>query len=531
MNPESISLRVLRTAGTEHSGGDTNQRGMTDSQGALMDNDRAIGDCVLRAASLRRYSEQVENEEFPCDEPTLLAKALANTAQALVEYLIAARNLPSYNVKQATLEIRAIDGIVKWLFEPLRYVEGAVTSKVPWSLVGPLQSISTRLLPGTALILRPKWRYNYAVLMSDIIGTIRDAAKNALPPERLNECFGKLKPPLHIISFPYIERRSVFLHAALGHEIGHLIAEQFIRDEKISMSADLAQEIIKKVQEDQAIAPLFKSKEIIRQIRECAEYRKRAMQELGSDLVAVNIMGFAALFALDGIIGMRNLDDVPSAQNQRYPPRRRRIRLMLNEIEEHLNGLVDWDQLGGLVSSASEGRAVLGAYKERIKELQAVAASTDDAKALAADKTVEIAYRWVDQSLNALRSFVRSRCEATSEVRLKAEPDEDGNEFASGSGFWLKACELATSRLGRGLPPNINDDTVAHSCPASFEAIMNAGWLHLLSSVPPRPESVAAVDEFLKGHQRAERLTLRALELSDVQVTYNRWREQHEHLG
>src|SRR4030042_623912 len=158
-----------------------------------MNNDRAIGDCVLRAASLRRYSEQVENEEFPCDEPIHLAKALANIAQALAEYLVAARNLPSYNVKQGALEIRAIDGIVKGLFEPLRYVEGAVTSKVPWSLVGPLQSISTHLLPGTALILRPKWRYNYAVLMSDIIATIRDAAKNVLPLNRINECFGKLK--------------------------------------------------------------------------------------------------------------------------------------------------------------------------------------------------------------------------------------------------------------------------------------------------------------------------------------------------
>jgi hypothetical protein len=494
-----------------------------------MNNDRAIGDCILHAASLRRYSEQVENEEFPCDEPIHLAKALANIAQALAEYLVAARNLPSYNVKQAALEIRAIDGIVKWLFEPLRYVEGAVTSKVPWSLVGPLQSISTRLLPGTALILRPKWRYNYAVLMSDIIATIRDAAKNVLPLDRINECFGKLKPPLHIISFPYIERRSVFLHAALGHEIGHLITEEFIRDEKTSMPAGLALEIIKKIQNDKAIAPLFKSKEVIRQLRECAEYRKRAIQELGSDLVAVNIMGFAALFALDGIIGMRNLDDVPSVQNQRYPPRRRRIRLMLKEIEEYLNGLVNWDQLEVLVPS--DGRPILDAYKERVKELQAVAASTADAKALEADKTVEIAYRWVDESLDALHLFVRSRCQNISEVRLNAKPDKDGNEFASGSGFWLKACELATSRLGRGLPPNTNDDTVVHSHPASFEAIMNAGWLHLLSSVPPRPESVASVAEFLKRHQRAERLTLRALELSDVQVMYNRWRQQNERPG
>ena len=114
-----------------------------------MDNDRAIGDCVLRAASLRRYSDQIENEEFPCDEPVYLAKALANIAHALAEYLVVARNLPSYNLKQTALEIRAIDGIVKWLFEPLRYVEGAVTSKVPWSLVGPLQSVTTRLLPDT----------------------------------------------------------------------------------------------------------------------------------------------------------------------------------------------------------------------------------------------------------------------------------------------------------------------------------------------------------------------------------------------
>ncbi|MBN1510022.1 MAG: hypothetical protein JW955_24465 [Sedimentisphaerales bacterium] len=495
-----------------------------------MDNDRAIGDCILRAASLRRYSEQIENEEFPCDEPIHLAKALANIAQALAEYLVHARSLPSYNAKQGALEIRAIDGIVKWLFEPLRYVEGAVTSKVPWSLVGPLQSITTRLLPGTALILRPKWRYNYAMLMSDIIATIKEPAKKVLSLEQINKCFGELKPPLHVISFPYIERRSVFLHAALGHEVGHLIAEEFIRDEKTPMPAYLALEIIKRIQDDKAVAPLFKSKEIIRQLRECAEYRQRAIQELGSDLVAVNIMGFAALFALDSIVGMRNLDDVPSPENQRYPPARRRIRLMLEEVEQHLNGLVNWDQLEALVPI--DGKPVVEAYKKRIEELQAIAASADDAKALGADKTVEIAYRWVDQSLNDLRPFVRKRCEGVSEAQLAAPGVyKDGKAFARGSGFWLQACDLATSRLGSGLPPNTNDDTVTPSRPASFEAIMNAGWLHLLSSVPSRPESVASVPEFVKRRQRVERLTLRALELSDVQVMYNRWRQQHGRPG
>jgi hypothetical protein len=489
-----------------------------------MDNDRAIGDCVLRAESLRRYSEQVENEEFPCAEPIHLARALANVARALAEYLIRARNSPSYQIERSRLEIRAVDGLVKWLFEPLRYAEGAVTSKVPWSLVGPLQGLSSRLLPDTTIILRPKWRYNYAVLMSDIAMTVRKAIENVLPPAEIDDCFRELKPPLHIISFPYIERRAVFLHAALGHEIGHLLAEEFIRKDKATMPNELAMEIVKAVQADQSIGPLFKPVETIRRLRECAEYRKRAIQELGSDMVAVNLMGPAALFALDGIIGMRNLDDIPSVRNERYPPRRYRIRIMLKELQDHLSGLVDWSALSKV--TLDDCRHILEAYEKRIKELQSTATATDDARTLKTDKTVDIAYRWVDLSLASVAAFVRSQCKDISEV---SESFRQGKEdLGKGTGFWRKACNLAHSRLERGLPPNTEDDTNVPPQAATVEAIMNAGWLHLLSSISPRPADVAGISDFVEQYQRAERLTLRALELADVQAMYSRWRHVHE---
>jgi len=456
----------------------------------------------------------MENEEFPSSEPVGLARALAETAQSLSEFLVWSRNQPSYNNKTAQLQIRAIDGIIKWLFEPLRYCEGAVTSKVPWSLVGPLQRLCTQLLPHTVLILRPKWRYNYTVLMSDIVTIIRKAVAPALPPKTLDKCVGGLNSQLHIVSFPYIERRSVFLHAALSHEIGHLVAEEFIRADKTPMPKAVLDRILQDVANDKFIKPLFKHAEAARRLRECAEYRKRAIQELGSDLVAVDILGFAALFALDAIVGMGNLDDIPSTRNTRYPPRRQRIRIMLHELEDYLPGLVDPN---GLQSGTPKDCVyILKAYQERIRELEIIAGSTTDQAALKGDKVVEAAYQWLDQSLNALSQHVRSRCQGVSEVSF-------GQGTPRGIDFWQKACRLAHSRLNQGLPPNTDDDTKVPPAPATFEAIMNAGWLHLLSKIPARPSDVAGIASFKDQHGRAERLTLRALEMSDIQLMYNHW--------
>jgi hypothetical protein len=135
---------------------------------------------------------------------------------------------------------------------------------------------------------------------------------------------------------------------------------------------------------------------------------------------------------------------------------------------------------------------------------------------------IDIAYQWVEHSIKDLSQYVRNRCVGKSEVTLGSE---FGNkELGAGSGFWRTVCDLVSLRLRRGLPPNIIDDTKTPAVPASFEAIMNAGWLYLLSSITVVPKDIDSISAFVEERQRAERLTLRALELSDVQVNYAGWK-------
>ena len=131
------------------------------------------------------------------------------------------RSNKNYNPAEELRQVKIVDGLIRWLFEPLRYVDGAATSKVPWSLVQPLQTFSQKFVPNIKIIVRPKWRYNYSVLMADLIECLSKPLSCVLSKTEVDNCFAELKAKLHIISFPFIERKSILLHAAFAHEIGH----------------------------------------------------------------------------------------------------------------------------------------------------------------------------------------------------------------------------------------------------------------------------------------------------------------------
>lgn len=497
-----------------------------------MNNDRLIGDCVVRASALHDHAERVANADFPGDEPPELARAIGSLAQALAEHLLLVRGLKSYRPETAAKLIRIVDGLIKWLYEPLRFADGAATSRVPWSLVRPLQGFAQRIVPNTALLIRPKWRYNYSVVLSDLVADIRRAVEYALSSKKIDECLGGLRGCLHIISFPFLERRSVLLHAALVHEIGHLVVEEYMASEKASCPESLQKEIVKSAVADTATTPLYETKEIkkgrlrevLRRLSACAEYRKRAVQEIGADLVGLYLLGPAAIFALYGIVGIRSPDKIPTADGRRYPPRRLRLRICMDEIKKHLRGLINWRRLDTLLSREEEPlqgecRNLLKGYRHQVQELMDFAKPMSDRAALKQDKVVDIAYRWVDLSVPKLSEYVRSRCMGKSELLAKETNDKKPKAHAGG-GFLVKALLLAQCRLGRDLPPNTLDDTQDPPEPAAFETVLNAGWLYLLGG-EKRPAEKEKMHEFIEWRQRVERLTLRALEVASLQNVYN----------
>jgi hypothetical protein len=359
-------------------------------------------------------------------------------------------------------------------------------------------------------------------VLSDLVASVRETVQSTLSADRVDNCLGALHRKVHIISFPYIERRFVLLHAALLHEIGHFIAQDFIVADKSKLPKELFQRIVRGVETDGTILQLYKTKEISKCLAECAELRKRAVQEIGADLVAVHMLGPAALFALDSVVGIRSPDSPPSPDNRRYPPRRMRLRVCLDEISNHLPGLVNWEQLR--IVTSKECQDIFARYKTYIEELRQFVSLQSDQEAMKKEAVVDIAYEWLNLSLGDLSTFVRGRCAGKSEVGQDCK--WENKKFENGTGFWQTVCNLAHMRLGDGLPPNTLDDTTDSPVPASFEAIMNAGWLYLLSRVQPWPRSGTAdsIRDFLNSRHRLERLTLRALEVSELQSRFLKWR-------
>jgi len=486
-----------------------------------MESDRIIGDCVLRAKALQSISDRIRNEEFPSPAPMQLSQILANLAEAITEKLIYTRYSAQYEESTYRNFIEVIDQLVKWLFGQLRFADGAITQHVPWSLITPLQEFTSRLLNNTKLIVRPIWRYNYSVLLSDVISSINKAVYNALGDEKTEECIGDMQGALYIVSFPFIERKSVLQHAAFAHEIGHIIAEGFLSEEKGVMPPEFHKQIVESVKKNDQILPLFKKSEVSRQLSECAEYRRRAVQELGSDLVAVNMIGPASIFSLDSIIGMRKLDVLPSPGNERYPPRRYRLRTMMQEMQDQFPALTDWELLQEITPPECE--YILSAYQKYISALEDTLKIESDMHLLKSDTTINIAYSWLLTSMNELKDYVRLICSdktvISSVLENNIEKPED-EERLKGAKFWLDSIRLAHSRLGRNLPPNTYDDTSMPPKPAGFENIMNAGWLYSLSESHQCPQSKDSIEQFIEIRQRTERLVLRALELSAIQDRY-----------
>ena len=278
-----------------------------------------------------------------------------------------------------------------------RYLDNANTDQTPRALTGMLEWLHNKLGLDHRLLACPQSIYNYSIV--DLLDYLKSSSRNFLTSTDHDAIFRSVSA-IKLITFPRIERDNVLLHAIFGHEIGHPFADDYLDQEELGENQARFQEQLRIATEKVAehfsdelhtgagFPKLFDLRSKL--ISQVLEIRRRGLEELLSDAVAVQIFGPSAIFASREVFMTSGLDASPEP-DQWYPPHRYRLRLM-----------VDVAKKLGLWSAFKEAAPQI---KDSIRNLEDVTEDKSDQDTLTENVLVQIAYEWIEEVLDDAVKF------------------------------------------------------------------------------------------------------------------------------
>lgn len=395
------------------------------------------------------------------------------------------------NDKDVLDQAQIADDFVKDLGAELRYVDGAITAKLPWSLPRPLQALMNRVMPGKVVMLRPQWKYNYGIHIDEIGERYRLQLKNLKPRPDLDEVFASF-PALHLVSFPSLERKNALLHCDVGHELGHLIAEDYLASEPTDYLigfADFVREQSEILQQREALPDLWHQQRMADRFDFLIAARRRGLEEIISDFFGVMLLGPGSLLALLAFASGQRLDTAPSYNTEFYPPWRTRLRLALEFLDRVRPFPFD-------ASPDPASQQVLHRLQERIASIRTLVGDDSDLTVIRGDESTKLAYDSILEAIPRIHKFMA---------------DKFGPLVIPMRNLRAEALQLV-ARLKNGIIPN----ELHSGSPARLESILNAGWFFRLTYLQPGDQAFDGVD--LKT---LNRLVLRATELAFIQDEFN----------
>jgi hypothetical protein len=405
------------------------------------------------------------------------------------------------------------DSIIRFLGEHLRYIDGAVTHKLPWSIIKPIEKLARSIIPGISFMFRPQWKYNYSVLTDDLTNKYRDILFEFedITETSIEEIFIDLKEPFHIISFPSIERKNILLHCLIGHELGHFIVKKYLTDELTeNFTKKVGPEIHNIIMDNyksyfdplDMFKKFYAKQEIESSIKIALQIWKRGLEEILSDIIGTLIFGPAMLFSMYELAMQKDLDHKPDYRNNFYPSWRYRLREIVRIIQRPSGKFFP---LSEKYFSKKEKLNKINNGFELIKKLTE---EKFDLEIIKEDELVKIAYRELEKDIVAIEHSTRY---FKDELRKKILfPNK-----------LYKDIEHLVNRIENGLPPNAVEDSIYSRRPATLIEIINAAWFYKISNNVRLLKDDGKIDnEIFDKKDTLNRLTLRAIEYSDIESEY-----------
>ncbi|HEM7879478.1 TPA: hypothetical protein U2L31_005918 [Burkholderia contaminans] len=436
--------------------------------------------------------EELKSRDFPNSTPIEIIDLIKTILKLISE------SLPQADGKLLPL----IFSLLTTYQELLGYLDNAHTDQTPRGLVCILRQLLQKTSTGSAFFASPQSAYNYGI--ADVQPYIIGPLKNLLKQQDLQTLPNIANSPIRLILFPRAERDNIFAHAVFGHEIGHIIAADFLAQE--ASTTDFQTALKNAVDEAVTRSPAPQSNNQIsgfihrgRVQSHLTEIRKRAMEELISDYVGALLFGPSALFASYEIFSFDDLDITPG-QPKYYPPSRYRLRFVLTALREE--GFID--TIETLANSESENPHITS-LKAAIERISSLAAVTDDIQALAVDPIIDVAYKWVTTSLVAAKTYAKQRIPA---------------ELFYSSTLVANEIPELIQRLCLKIPPNELGIYPKITLPAWQSALL-AGWA--LTIHGKHKTATGEIDFSLDDYDTVRKLVLRAIEGIDLQLEYEKY--------
>lgn len=469
---------------------------------------------VARADTVKHRCDALLSHDFISDAPRQLTQAVKRISDYLIQATEGIFSEIDWSASEDEIQqdfrlLQRTDHIVQELAQQLRYIEGAKTDRLPWSIVPSFESLVSQVLPEVQIMLRAMWHYNYTFSLRDQREFFRQVLvehMDYLPGVDLEkDVLRDLPKPFHIISFPSLEQKHILLHSLLGHEIGHLLVARYLDTHKEATFVAAVKGEIEKLTDSQvAQIPESYGPDVRRVVRNqvlsqntgtAVTIWRRALEEILSDLAGACLFGPAALFSTLEMAIQGGYDVLPIPP-QYYPPWRMRLR----HVWRMLNGEGGWFPLPKALYSDG---ARLERINRRIALIETLVADERDETALKQNPLASLAYREAERQIADGVTFLLSN--GLGGIRPSA-----ANLY--------KAVPTLIERLDYLIPPNAFEESLSDPRIATFVETINAAWLHR-ASVDPLANNTSPLDAAL-ARNRLNNLTLKAIEYSELARNY-----------
>jgi hypothetical protein len=487
---------------------------------------------ILRLKTIQYGCRKLLANEFASQCPLLLTKIISRICRYLEEAVIKiyqsidkeADNFEE-EVMTEVSELKHADFLIRYISEHLRYIDGAVTRKLPWSIIKPFEKLFESVIPGILFMFRPQWKYNYSIVTDDLKDYYYEMLEEFedYTESTRKDVFTDFKKPFHIISFPSIERKNILLHCLVGHELGHLIVRknEYI-DQKLvqAFTMRIIPEINIIIKEKyskhvsgldiSAKSSLIDPKEELQNsIIVILQIWKRGLEEILSDIIGTLIFGPAMLFSMYELSLQKKMDHMPDYINNFYPPWRYRLRQIIEVLQRPLT------QFFPIPAEYFPSTKIHEKINTRFELIRNLTEKKDDMKIIKQDPLVKIVYREIEKDLEHI---INSTNYFTNELKKKALT----------SSRLYKDIEHLVIRLRNGITPNAVEFSVEKRRPAELVEIINASWFYKITSEKKLLKDNVEIDTTLFDEtDTLNRLTLKAIEYSDIEMEYKREKEKN----
>lgn len=400
-------------------------------------------------------------------------------------------------------QLRRLKELIQIFSSHIQFIENSKMSKIPWSLVDPLQKIASSIIPNSKIVLCQQWDYNYSIYTRNLFDQYHELIsilEEFVPEEIFNGLIIKLQTPLYLVNFPYLEKNNILLFSLLGHEIGHLVADKYIQNLGPDVLGLKFRNVLKELYEKN-----YKGLGITtlpNYLASCSNAWKRLFEELLSDVVGSLAFGPAMLFSMFEFSIQYDLDMLPNNSNQFYPPWRARLRIILNTISKFVPS---FDNLESNIFTDMNVR-------NRLLQIKTI---IDD------EKDISILNNENNILINTIYENVIERIESYMHELLVQFGKNNFDETS-----FFDNINILNSRLKDGIPPNILDELNLNTT-STIEEIINAAWKYRLSWEPKIFEDDGTFNkEYIDTRKNLNKLTIKAIEYTNLVNNYKEYNSQ-----